>query len=127
MEQPPSRIELLAGTDTEGRSYYLASARIENIDDISGTLSLDECVTDNTTVYYRTGKYEQNEGRTKCNADDPPGFEGSWSFNDDETQLTIHVSEEIQTWDIVNLNDNSHEIKREITSGIITYVMKRIN
>ncbi|MBV6645426.1 MAG: hypothetical protein KI790_08245 [Cyclobacteriaceae bacterium] len=65
--------EPIAGSDDQGKSYFISTAEID-LEDVNGTLILDECVTDNTITYYQGGRYEENEGRTKCG---PQTLQGS--------------------------------------------------
>ncbi len=120
----PTRSELLAGNSDDGRSYFISSAEID-LADVDGTLILDECVTDNTIIYYPGGRYEENEGRTKCNVEDDPGAVGTWLMINDETQISIELNGENEIWDIQSINANSHRISRPTNDGLLTFVMER--
>ncbi len=121
----PAKSELLAGDSNNGRSYFISSAEID-LDAVDGTLVLDECVTDNTIIYYPSGRYDENEGRTKCNAEDPPGTSGNWTFLNDETQIVIELEGERHIWDIESINSNSHRISRATNDGQLTFVLERL-
>jgi len=120
----PTKTELLAGSTEDGRSYFISSAEIDLID-LNGTLVLDECVTDNTIIYYPEGRYDENEGPDKCDPEDPPGGIGSWRFSDDEEQIIISIYDETQVWDIESINDRSHRITRQTNDGELTFVLER--
>ena len=123
-ETAPTRAELLAGVTEDGRSYFISSAEIDLID-LDGTLVLDECVTDNTIIYYPDGRYDENEGRTKCDAEDAPGSTGTWRFSDDEEEVIISINNETQVWTIESINDRSHRITRPTNDGELTFVLER--
>jgi hypothetical protein len=47
-----------------------------------------QCQKDDITVFKANMTYEENEGATKCDNDDPQVFdEGTWSFKDNETKI----------------------------------------
>lgn len=123
-ERQLSRGEILAGEDSEGRSYFISSAEID-LFEINGTIILDECVTDNTIRYFPGGRYTENEGSTTCDPLDPPGDTGTWILSNDETQLTITIFGETNVWDIVEIDNDGHRITRASQDGQITYVFER--
>ena len=119
-----TRADILASETDEGRSYFISSAEID-LDDVNGTLILDECVTDNTIRYFPSGRYTENEGSTTCDPNDPPGDTGSWILSPDETQLTITVFGETLVWDIISIDNNGHRVTRTDSNGQITFVFER--
>ena len=122
-----SRAEILAGTSDEGRSYFISSAIVNlNDEDLVGSIFLNECVTDNTLFYFPQGRYEENEGRTKCQPDDPIGATGSWTLDGSSTQLIIEVDGALQIWEILNINSQEHSITRPIQGGDLIYTMERV-
>ena len=116
--------ELISGNTQNGRSYFIRSAEID-IPELNGTLVLDECVTDNTIIYYPNGRYEQNEGPTKCNPEDLPGLVGEWTLSSGETQMFITIDGVTELWEIIQVSESGHSITRESVSGQITYILER--
>jgi hypothetical protein len=52
--------------------------------------SLPDCSQDDLLIFKSNGSYTQEEGKTKCEPTDLTVYDmGSWSFNYDETLLTI--------------------------------------
>ncbi len=123
-EAAPTREELLAGSDTQGRSYYISAVELAQ-EDFSGELILNECVTDNTFVYYPNGRYEENEGRTKCDPSDPPGVVGSWIISDNGRELHVTIDRETTTWEILSITDDGHEIVRPSANGEVIFYLER--
>lgn len=118
--------ELLAGDDPDGRSYFISSAKIDLID-INGTLQLDECVTDNTIIYYPSGRYEENEGRTKCAIEDAPGSVGNWVIANNETEMSIVIDGVEEEWRIESVTAQGHTLTRDTNDGEITFILERLN
>lgn len=116
--------ELIAGEEEEGRSYFIHSAEI-SLFNLNGTLELDECVTDNTIIYYPGGRYEENEGRTKCELENPPGILGTWSVTNRETELSIVIDSDEEVWRLENVTSQGHTLTRTATDGEVTFVLKR--
>lgn len=123
-EPVPTRTDLLAGAGVDGRSYFINSAEVD-LADLNGTLILDECITDNTIIYYPNGRYEENEGRSKCDAEDLPGIVGSWTLINNESQLSVSYDNETEVWDILSINDNGHRLTRATEQGELTFVLER--
>ena len=126
LDSHPTTSDLLAGDNLEGRSYFISSAEI-SLFNLNGTLKLQECVTDNTIIYYPSGRYEKNEGRTKCEIDNPPGSLGTWVVNSNETEISIIINSEEEVWRIENVTSQGHTLTRTTTDGEITFILKRFD
>ena len=120
----PARNQL-AGEGDEGKSYFISHARVE-LDDLSGTVDLDNCITDNTIIYYPDGAYEENEGRSKCSPSDPPGLIGNWMLDEDNSEITITIGGQKTVWEIVSIDNSSLELTRKTNQGIVTYILKAL-
>ncbi len=110
------RIELIAGNDSFGKTWQIDRIEIE-----IGTVLPHRCVTDNFITYFPSGRYEINEGASKCNPEDPPGKQGTWFLNDDENVLTVQVGDSTQLWNINFLSSDSHSITGSFKEGSRTY------
>ena len=110
------RVELIAGADSFGKTW-----RIDRIQIDIGTVLPNTCVTDNFITYFPSGRYEINEGASKCNPNDPPGKQGQWFIDDDENQLVVEVGDSVQIWRIDFLNSDAHSITSMFAEGSRTY------
>ena len=117
----PSSSDLIAGNDRFGKSWSII-----HIDVGFGIVTPYSCITDNNITYYPDGRYEVNEGLTKCHPDDPPGQLGTWKFISDEV-LQITIGDSIQTWNIESLSSSSHEIGSTFSEGYRTYLLVSSN
>lgn len=124
-EALPTRSALLAGDTEQGRSYFITSAEVDLVD-VNGTLILLECVIDNTISYYPDGRYEENEGRSKCDSEDPPGLVGTWTFINGETQLSITLDGSEEIWEVVSITDQGHRLTKNSDNGEVTFVLERL-
>ena len=58
--------------------------------DLSITSQLQACETDNTLTLRADGTGTLDEGATKCDPNDPPTSDVSWSFSNNETSLNFN-------------------------------------
>ena len=107
---------LLAGTTEFGKTWQIQDIKIE-----LGTLTPHPCITDNFITYYPNGRYEVNEGLSKCDPEDPPGVAGTWEFDDFETEIIVRFGDSTQIWTINNLRDENHSISARFIEGKRTY------
>lgn len=112
----PSNLELLAGSDSFGKTYQINRIELE-----LGTLIPRTCVTDNFITYFPSGRYEINEGATKCDPDAQPAVTGNWSLNERTQLLTVTINDSIQFWAVESLNERSHSITSTFREGDRTY------
>lgn len=114
--KPLSTEELIAGFDEFGKTYQVNHITIE-----IGTVTPHSCVTDNFITYFPNGRYEINEGASKCSPSDPPALTGHWNLNRSETLLIVEIGNTIQTWEIESIGDASHAITSDFKEGLRTY------
>ncbi len=69
----------------------------------------DACSKDNVSCLEPDGTYTTHEGASRCNATDPQIIFGIWSFNSDETVLTItpDIGSTITEAEIVELTEST--------------------
>ena len=113
---PLSTSELIAGVDEFGKTYQVNHITIE-----IGTVTPHECVTDNFITYYPNGRYEINEGATKCNPNDSPAVVGFWRIDRSETFLTVEIGDSTQVWEIESIENSSHAVTSTFREGLRTY------
>ncbi len=84
------------------------------------------CRKDDLNIFETGGVYKEDEGPTKCDPSDPQQTTGTWSFNSDETVLTL-VSDGITT--VINVTEMSKsKLVGTVTesTGVITATLNKI-
>lgn len=119
--KPPSREEMVAGTDRFGKTYQINKIEVE-----LGELKPKRCITDNYITYFPNGSYEINEGATKCNPSDDPALSGTWSLINDRI-LVITFRDSVQNWDIESMTEGHHIISSDFKEGSRTYTLGSSN
>ena len=114
-----SNTQLLAGVDDTGKTW-----RITGIETDLGTVDPFDCVSDNNITYFPNGRYEVNEGASKCDPSDPVAFIGDWDFSSQENQLSVVVGDSARIWVIVELREQIHRIESSFPDGQRTYVLR---
>ena len=115
----PSKNELLAGSTADGKRWNITLIEVE-----LGSIRPFPCVKDNNITYFPDGRYEVNEGQTKCDPSDPPAYVGSWSFNRSKTQLTIIIGDSLKVYALEQIDFNNHRITAQFNEGPRTYILK---
>lgn len=87
----PTQEQLL--TDNNGWKLTALTAAYAGGRPVDLFYSLYDCQKDNLYLFRATGVYIQDEGATKCGRHNPQVIEtGIWTFNDDNTILTLTPS-----------------------------------
>lgn len=115
-EPRPDRTELIAGSNSFGKTWQISNIQVE-----LGTITPHRCVTDNYVTYYPSGRYEVNEGATKCDPSDPPALVGTWVLDDSGETLIISIDGAFQYWNIESLSSESLNITTQFEEGYRTY------
>ena len=118
--EDPSLRELLAGNHEDGKSWKITAIEVE-----LGTLQPYECVRDNNITYFPNGRYEVNEGETKCDPYDPPAYIGTWLYDDKLNKLSIKISDSSKLYTIDYLDEFTQRITSTFIDGERTYVLKK--
>ncbi len=105
-EDDKTKTELLTAQSWKTIHAYMEGADIME--------ALEECDKDDLSTFFEDGSYQFDEGATKCDPDNPQIFEeGTWSFNADETVMTL-VSDGISTeFTLITLNESTLEYSYE--------------
>ncbi len=114
--------DLLAGQTDDGKIWRIISIELDGL----GTIDPFECLQDNNITYYPNGRYEVNEGTTKCNPNDPPGLQGSWSLDEANAELTVIIGDSSMMWEVEQLTENYHRLNGPFDGGNRTYVLENI-
>jgi hypothetical protein len=96
-----------------GKKWKLATAIINPA--ILGTNDafdlLEDCDKDDFTEFKRGGQVVFDQGPLRCDGE-PQTQTGTWSFNSDQTKITVNEpGEDPITYDIIELNNNSVKVK----------------
>ncbi|MCB0552426.1 MAG: hypothetical protein KDD02_02655 [Phaeodactylibacter sp.] len=124
-DDDPTRMELL--TD----KAWKLTAQVINppIPAENGTLvtdlyaQYDACNKDDLATFRDSGNVLFDEGPSKCMNTDPQTVTGTWAFNTTETILSITLSNETSSWDIITLEDSKLVVEEEFTDLGITYTI----
>ncbi|MHC1707713.1 MAG: DUF5004 domain-containing protein [Bacteroidales bacterium] len=118
-----------------GKWWINTSMTIDPAVNLGGTLITDlwsqlpVCVKDDIQKFESDGVYTFDEGATKCSTNDPQTTTGTWSFNSDETILSVTTTgaggTETLSYTIVSL-DSDKMVGRfsevaDYGSGPLTY------
>jgi hypothetical protein len=82
---------------------------------------MDDCSKDDTYSFNTDKTLILDEGASKCYNAAPQKTTGSWSFNSDETTLTITVDGDPQTMTIVELTDKAIKLKVTESQGGVSF------
>lgn len=82
---------------------------------------MDDCEIDDTHKFNIDKTLVTDEGMTKCDSGDPQKLYGTWSFNTDETMLTITEEGETLTITLLELTQNVMKLKSTETFEGETY------
>lgn len=106
----------IAGNSLVGKSWSVSNIEID-----LGTVTPKDCVSDNNFTYFESGRYEVNEGTTKCASEDPPGLVGDWFINDDNSEITIQIGDSTRIWTIIDIQSASHMLSSSFDGDLRTY------
>jgi len=110
-----------AGDELTGKPWSVTEIEVE-----LGTLTPQPCISDNNYTYFESGRYEVNEGVTKCDPNDPPGLTGSWSLNDDESEITIQLEDSVRVWTILEVTNSIHRLSSDFDGDEIIYTFESL-
>ncbi len=82
---------------------------------------LEDCEKDDTHKFNADKSMVTDEGMTKCNNGDPQKTNGTWSFNADETTLTISEDGYTQTISILELTSTVLKLKSTETDDGMSF------
>lgn len=86
---------------------------------------IPSCSQDDLTKFLDNNSVNFDEGATKCNSSDPQTTNGTWSWNSDETVLSITESGSTESYTIISLGSSEMKAKwTDNSSGIVeTYTV----
>ena len=111
-DKAQSKTELLTS-----RSWKIIAAVSD--DDGNGSYETDDfaffppCFKDNFLSFNTNGQVVQDEGLTKCDVADPQTETSTWSFSNNETNITIDAD----TYDLMELRSSTLKVKQSFSGG----------
>ncbi|HMQ63863.1 MAG TPA: DUF5004 domain-containing protein [Flavilitoribacter sp.] len=82
---------------------------------------LPACVKDDLAIFKANGTVNYDEGASKCNPNDPQTTTGTWTFNTDQTVLSITQDGETESWNVSDLGGSSFKANYQVVQEGITY------
>jgi hypothetical protein len=115
-ESKPSKKELLSGKNWKVTAWTVTPA-------YEGTTNvyaiLPSCTKDDLTKFDKNGSVTSDEGGSKCDPDDDQIATGTWSFNTDETIVSVTYKGETVNYKILDLTSSSVKIEyEEVEDGV---------
>ena len=66
----------------------------------------ESCAADDVYTFTRDGKFNFDEGATKCTDTSPQSIQGEWKFNAEKTEIIRDESGIEMTYKIISLNND---------------------
>jgi len=120
-----------------GKNWILSACTVSPAMSFNGTTStdwfghLDACIGDNILMFNTNGTFTTDEGAIKCNSADPQVEDsGTWTFNADETVISMtHSASAATTMTIISLSSSKMQVSWATTGTTAytftaTYVIK---
>ena len=79
------------------------------------------CQQDDLQKFSNGGVYTSDEGASKCSPNDPQTTTGTWSFNSDQTILSITKNNQTVSYTIVELTGSTAKLKYSAVQNQIMY------
>jgi Lipocalin-like domain len=116
-----TKTELL--TDKGWRITSIVSKTDNNptVDEFAG---YGACEKDNILTYATNKVFTEDEGATKCVSTDPQTVSsGSWTFTNNDTELTVVEGTSSTTYKIITLDADNLKLNASITAGGSTFTV----
>ncbi len=69
---------------------------------------LNDCTKDDLVIFNSNGNVSFDEGPTKCDSADPQSYIADWTFNSDETIISITFpGGDAESWTVTELNEDN--------------------
>lgn len=128
----PSKTDLLTN-----KNWVATAITVSPALPIGGTLVTDyysqipSCSKDDFIRFEAPSTYKEDEGGVKCNNADPQTIIGTWTFNGDQSVITTSTSSaqgtSTQSYNVVELTDNSFKYSVGVPSNGVTYTLTVTN
>jgi hypothetical protein len=117
---PTPKTSLLTGKDWLLTTSTIAPAFQGSTDQKA---RLQACFLDNIMRYEPKGVYRVYQGATKCSSQDKASYEGTWTFNADETELTTDLPGIHTTYNLVDLTESEFTVSYSFPSANTVYTV----
>ncbi len=84
---------------------------------------LPVCTKDDLTIFRKNGTVAFDEGTAKCEPNDPQTRSGLWSFNTDQTIVSVTDDGETDSWEIIELTKEKLKVDYTIVDEGLTYTI----
>lgn len=121
-EEPINRENFL----TQG-SWQISALTVDPAIDWFGTqvtnvfAQMPACIKDNLTIFKNNGTTNYDEGPSKCDPNEPQTTTGTWSFNTNQTILSLTTDGETESWELSELTKDHISAQYQIIEDGITY------
>jgi len=127
-EDEKTNKDLLTGKDWKMTALTVNPAVvIEGISFSDFYAFLPACTQDDLTKFNSDGTVNFDEGATKCDSGDPQTTYGTWSFNADQTVLSVTADGLTEAYTISELTETSlkfsYTMVDDLGEGIKTYTL----
>ena len=119
----PSKTELLTN-----KNWIISAQTVSPGINIGGTTVTDlyaqsaACDKDDFVRFETPNVFKQDEGATKCSPSDPQTLTGTWSYNADQTIITVTPQgSTASSANVQDLTATSLKLSQTQTSGNVTY------
>ena len=118
----PTKTELLTG-----KNWKVTALTSDPAVDINGVLvtnvynQMDQCSKDDLDRFESNGIYKFDEGLTKCNVNDPQTVTGTWSFNSNQTIITVTVNGNTSSFNVESIGESTMKANTVYNDGANNY------
>ena len=115
----PSRTDLLTAKNWRKTAWTIATGSAAPVDVYA---QLPTCERDDFYQFHADRSFMLDAGATRCNATDPQTRPGTWSFNGDQSVLTLAdaAGNALTANDVVELSATTLHLRTSRTSGTTT-------
>lgn len=95
-----------------GKDWKMTALTVDPPINFGGTMisnvysQIPACQQDDLTIFNSSGTVTFDEGASKCSSSDPQSTQGTWTWNTDETVLSITDSGNTESYTIVSLSSS---------------------
>lgn len=102
-------------------NVILLRSSLDGVTWFDETSTLDACELDNTETFLKNFSGIIDEGPSKCDPSDPQTTDFNWSFNTDQTTLTVVDSFSSDILHILILDNTTLKVTSSENFGSVTY------
>lgn len=84
---------------------------------------LPACAKDDVTIFRKNGTVAFDEGGSKCATNDPQTRSGLWTFDPNQTVISITEDGETDSWNILDFGNDRIKVEFTVEDEGITYTL----